>query len=51
MDSPQHDPSIIPLTISVTGDFSDVYSSVPYRYYKEVIKNYIFFQKFIFLQN
>ena len=36
MDSPQHDPSIIPLTVSITGDFSDVFSSIPFRYYKEV---------------
>jgi hypothetical protein len=45
MDSPNHTPSIVPLTISVTGDFSDVYSSIPFRYYVEV-KNIFYLKSF-----
>ena len=33
---------IVPLTVSLLGDFTDIKNSVPFRYYKEVTKNLLF---------
>ena len=34
---PSKKEDIVPLTISLLGDFTDIKNSVPFRYYKEVI--------------
>ncbi len=33
---PSQKEDIVPFTVSLLGDFTDIKNSVPYRYYKEV---------------
>ncbi len=33
---------IVPFTVSLTGDFSDIENSVPYRYYKDPVIHAIY---------
>lgn len=39
--SPEHEPDIVPFSVSLLGDFSDSKNSIPFRYYKEPIISYI----------
>ena len=42
-DSPPNDkPEVVSLTISLSGKFDDVYSSLPYRYYDQVFVSNIY---------
>ena len=40
--SPQHLPDIVPFSVSLLGDFTDVKNSVPYRFYDEPVIDYIY---------
>ena len=40
--SPEHESDIVPFTITLLGDFSDIKNSMPYRYYKEPVIDYIY---------
>lgn len=33
--SPSHEPEIVPFSVSLIGDFTDIKNSVPFRYYLE----------------
>ena len=40
--SPKHNKDIIPFTISLLGDFTDIKNSVPFRYYEDPVIDYIY---------